>query len=158
MVQERKSAYYKALVELNEIIKHMSVELQNKIPKEVQEEFAKNIDKEYVFTYDENTSLEEQDIMPETQGLLSAIYNNYLCSEEEKKKWQEYDRFYNQKQQEQRQIEVKELFPKDVEENPKKQRIIENKENTISQELVVVKEKNIFLKMLDKIKSWFSKE
>ena len=46
MVQERKSAYYKALVELNEIIKHMSIELQNKIPKEVQEEFVKNMDKE----------------------------------------------------------------------------------------------------------------
>lgn len=158
MVQERKSAYYMALVELNEIIKHMSIELQNKIPKEVQEEFVKNMDKEYVFTYDESAPLEEQDIMPETQGLLSVIYSNYLCSEEEKKKWQEYDRFYNQKQQKQKQIEVKELFPKEVQDNLEKQRIIEKKENMISQELVVVKEKNILFKILDKIKSWFSKE
>jgi len=156
MVQERRSAYYRALVELNEIIKHMSIELQNKIPKEVQEEFVKNMDKEYAFIYDESTPLEEQDIMPETQGLLSVIYSNYLCSEEEKKKWQEYDCFYNQKQQ--KQIEVKELFPKEIEDNLKKQRIIENKENMLSQELVVVKEKNILLKILDKIKSWFSKE
>ena len=119
MVQEKKAMYCKALVELNEIIKHMQPELKNKIPKEIQEEFEENMDKEYTFTYDENISLKEQNIMPETQGLLSVLYSNYLCSEEEKKKWQEYDNFYKQKQYEQKQseIEKKELFPKSIEIN-----------------------------------------
>ena len=152
MIQEKKIMYCKSLVELNEIIKHMSLELQNKIPQEIKQEFIKNMDKEYHFTYDKTVSLEEQKIMPETQGLLSAIYSNYLCSEEEKKKWKEYDNFYKQEQNKQGNIEVKEMFSKNMQEKNA------NKVQTETKQLAIVKEKNIFRKILDKLKSWFLKK
>ena len=158
MIQEKKLVYSKALVELNEIIKHMSMDLQNKIPEELQEEFIRNADKNYVFNYDEDLPLEEQNIMEETNGLLSIIYSNYLCSEEEKEKWQEYDRFYKQKKEQQKQStsSFQEVFPKKAE--TKEQIAINEKEDTIKKELVVIKKKNIFQKMLEKIKLWFSKK
>lgn len=191
MVQEKKLAYCKALVELNEIIKHMSLELQNKIPPEIQQEFIKNMDKEYHFTYDETVPLEEQNMMPETQGLLSVVYSNYLCSEEEKKKWREYDNFYRQEQNKKTNVEVKEIFPRKTEsyskgmlqewaEDPQTKEIFpENlqqkvnntidketqqkransiQKDTMPQELAIIKEKSFFRKILDKLKSWFSKK
>lgn len=191
MVQEKKLAYCKALVELNEIIKHMSLELQNKIPPEIQQEFIKNMDKEYHFTYDETVPLEEQNMMPETQGLLSVVYSNYLCSEEEKKKWREYDNFYRQEQNKKTNVEVKEIFPRKTEsqskgmlqervEDPQTKEIfpenlqqkVDNtidketqqkransiQKDTMSQELAIIKEKSFFRKILNKLKSWFSKK
>lgn len=158
MIQEKKLVYNKALVELNEIIKHMDADLQNKIPEELKEEFIRKADKEYVFYYDEDMPLEEQDIMPETQGLLSVIYSNYLCQEEEKEKWKAYDKFYKQKLEEKKQntSNVKEIFPRKAEHMIKEPSNV--KEATISKEIVVIKKKNIFLKILEKIKLWFSKK
>lgn len=61
MVQEKKAIYCKALVELNEIIKHMSQELQSKITQEIRQEFIRNMDKDYRFNYDETIPLEKQE-------------------------------------------------------------------------------------------------
>ena len=44
--------------------------------------------------------MSKQKLLPETISLLSIIYSDYLCSEEEKKKWDEYDKFELQKLEE----------------------------------------------------------
>lgn len=100
MTQEKSEIYLKAFVELNEIINHLNTNLKNKIPKKTLEAINNAKDKNYQFKYDNTQSLSKQKLLPETISLLSIIYSDYLCSEEEKKKWDEYDKFELQKLEE----------------------------------------------------------
>ena len=100
MTQEKSLIYKKAFVELNEIINHLNTNLKNKIPKKTLEAINNAKDKNYQFKYDNTQSLSKQKLLPETISLLSIIYSDYLCSEEERKKWDEYDKFTLQKQEE----------------------------------------------------------
>lgn len=100
MVQEKNGVYSKAFVELNEIINNMNENLKNKIPDKTIKAIKLAGNKNYKFNYDKSKSLNEQTLLPETKSLLSVIYSDYLCSPEERKKWQEYDRFEMQKQDE----------------------------------------------------------
>lgn len=93
MTQEKSGVYKKAFVELNEIINHLNTNLKDKIPKKTLEAINNAKDKNYQFKYDNTQSLSKQKLLPETISLLSIIYSDYLCSEEEKKKWDEYDKF-----------------------------------------------------------------
>ena len=54
---------------------------------------AENKDKEYIFTYDFNKLIHEQDISVEAKIMLAKIYKDYLCSEEEREKWKEFELF-----------------------------------------------------------------
>ena len=112
MTQEKSEIYLKAFVELNEIINHLNTNLKNKIPKKTLEAIKNSGDKNYQFKYDNTQSLSKQKLLPETISLLSIIYSDYLCSEEEKKKWDEYDKFTLQKQEElkQKKYNVNNLF------------------------------------------------
>ena len=78
----------------------MKDSLKNKIPSKTIKAIELAKDKNYKFNYDKSKSLNEQTLLPETKSLLSVIYSDYLCSTEERKKWQEYDRFELQKQDE----------------------------------------------------------
>ena len=100
MTQKKSEIYLKAFVELNEIINHLNTNLKNKIPKKTLEAIKNSGDKNYQFKYDNTQRLSKQKLLPETISLLSIIYSDYLCSEEEKKKWDEYDKFTLQKQEE----------------------------------------------------------
>lgn len=100
MTQEKSEIYLKAFVELNEIINHLNTNLKNKIPKKTLEAIKNSGDKNYQFKYDNTQRLSKQKLLPETISLLSIIYSDYLCSEEEKKKWDEYDKFELQKLEE----------------------------------------------------------
>lgn len=100
MLQEKEKTYAKAFTELSEIISNMKDSLKNKIPSKTIKAIELAKDKNYKFNYDKSKSLNEQTLLPETKSLLSVIYSDYLCSTEERKKWQEYDRFELQKQDE----------------------------------------------------------
>ena len=54
---------------------------------------AENKDKEYIFTYDFNKLIHKQDISVEAKIMLAKIYKDYLCSEEEREKWKEFELF-----------------------------------------------------------------
>ncbi len=85
MICEKKKLYNKAAKEVYIIITYMSEELQSKIPDNVKEVLIENMDKNYFFEYNMKLSLDEQNLMPETRGLLSIIYSNYICNEEDRK-------------------------------------------------------------------------
>lgn len=77
--------YNKKLVEVDEILKHLSQENYNKIPEEIKVAIAENKDKEYKWTYDDTKKLKEQDISDDTIAILSYINMEYLLDEEQKK-------------------------------------------------------------------------
>lgn len=77
--------YNKKLVEVDEILKHLSQENYNKIPEEIKVAIAENRDKEYKWTYDDTKKLKEQDVSDDTIAILSYINMEYLLDEEQKK-------------------------------------------------------------------------
>ena len=91
---------YKALKEVYVVLNNIDEEIKNKIPKEMLELIEDNMDKNYDFKLDENVRLSEQKFMDETLGLISVLYSKYICDEEEKKKWNEYDKFVYNKNEE----------------------------------------------------------
>lgn len=91
--------------ELYEIIEILSENERDKISQELIENIKQEMDKEYSFRIDKNKSLLEQGLLPETQALLIKLYEKYLCSDEEKEKWNLYDRMcYNKLQKMKREL------------------------------------------------------
>lgn len=75
--------------------------LDNKLKSRISEEIIKRIevlrDKNYVFQYDNSKSIDKQNISNEAQSIIAFLYKNYMCSDDEKIKWQEFDRFKAEK-------------------------------------------------------------
>lgn len=78
-----------AIVEFKSILEHCPIEVQSKIPNRFMEELNDLESKTYKFNYDESKRIEEQNIKPETKGLIGLVYRNYICDDKE-----EYDNKY----------------------------------------------------------------
>lgn len=76
--------FAEASTEINEILKYLPEDYVYKIPVKLKDFFKKVEDKEYVTNIDQNNSLDEQDIKPKTKTLLTILYREYWCNEEEK--------------------------------------------------------------------------
>ena len=82
----------KICIETLNVIKRLDIEMQNKIPKEIKNMLYNNIEEKNKNNLD--ISIYDLDnLMEETKGILSILWSNYLCSEEEKEKLKEYDEF-----------------------------------------------------------------
>lgn len=77
--------YKKRLVEVDEILKHLSQKDYNKIPEEIKEAIVENKDKTYKWKYDNTKKLKEQDVPDDTIAILSYINMEYLLNKEQKK-------------------------------------------------------------------------
>lgn len=76
--------FAEASAEINEILKYLPEEYVGKIPTKLRDFFKKVEDKEYITNIDPNKPLDEQDIKPKTQTLLTILYREYWCNEKEK--------------------------------------------------------------------------
>lgn len=76
--------YEKCLVEVDEVLNHLSKEELNKIPENVLKGIKKHKDKEYMWKYDESKQLEEQKFDRNTIVILSYINMEYLLNKEQK--------------------------------------------------------------------------
>ena len=146
MTQEKYILYKKALAELYVINTYMKQEVKDKIPEELKLSINRNKDKNYSFEYDITLTLDKQNLLLETKALLSVIYTEYLCSTEEKSKWDEYDRFYIQNQERLKKENYKE-------ENIFEKRKNEKRKNEKEQSLIIIENKKEnklkkFLKMI----------
>lgn len=88
-----KEEYSKAYVEVETVLLTLDDSLKKKIPQNVMKALAENKDKKYIFDYDFNKPIHEQDISVDAKIMLAKIYKDYLCSEEEREKWKEFDLF-----------------------------------------------------------------
>lgn len=75
----------KRLVEVDYILKKLDNKYINKIPKEVWYYITENKDKNYVFKYDDDKTLTEQNLSIDTISILTYINMEYLLEEEAKK-------------------------------------------------------------------------
>ena len=76
--------YAEAYAEIDEILGYLPDEYVNKIPVKLREFYKKAKDKEYVSKIDPYKTLDNQDMKHTTKVLLTIIYREYWCSEEEK--------------------------------------------------------------------------
>lgn len=78
--------YPKAYKEIIEILKYVSEESVNKIPKEMRDMFEAEQLKTYNFQIDTEKTFEEQDILEETKAILANIFRDYWATDYQKAK------------------------------------------------------------------------
>ncbi len=85
--------YKKAFSEVYSIIDILEENLKNRIPNEIINMIMFNMDENFIFKYDKKKTIDKQNISNEAKSIIAFLYKKYICSEEEKGKWQEYDKF-----------------------------------------------------------------
>lgn len=151
--------YHKAFKEVYVLINDLSPDLYLRIPKNFIEIIKRNMDEDYDISLEE---LNTNGYMEETETLMSLIFRDFICSDELNEKLIEYD-----KGQIEQEIErYNNIFGnEDGNDNKETENVKQtgetedkNKEEKIETSLVVVKEENIFVKILNKIKSLFKRK
>ena len=92
----------KCLVELDEVMKHLSNKDLEKIPFEIREAIKEKKDKEYIWEYDERKKLTEQNLNRKTIIMLSYLNMEFLVNEEQKQVLKELHEFNEQKSEEEK--------------------------------------------------------
>lgn len=80
-----KENIYKAFSEVDTILEYSSEEIRNKVPDKFRQLIKNNKDNNYKLILDEHKKLNDQELLIETREILSLIYRDYLCSEDERK-------------------------------------------------------------------------
>ena len=75
---------FRAYEEIYDIFKHLDSETLNKIPQKFKDFVNNNKSKTYMPKFNHNKSLKELQIKEKTKEILSLIYLNFLCNNEEK--------------------------------------------------------------------------
>lgn len=139
--------YANALAEVAVILDYLVEDDYKKIPKEIIEIVEKYKNEDYLFEYDEEIELKDQELLPETKAILYNFFRDYLATPEQRekiKKWQQEDRIKAEiKKQEE--YEYKEIFNKKDINKTLEKNIPENN----NQELIEYKES-----LFDRIKNW----
>ena len=87
--------YANAYTEVLEILKYISVEDYNKIPKNKIELFQTNANNDYHFTYTPEKTLNEQNVSKIAKGIIAILFRDYWATNIQKEKIikkQNYDR------------------------------------------------------------------
>ena len=144
-----------AAVEFNCILTHSSQEIIKKIPEKFIT-FMKSIaSTTYTFNYDKSKKLNEQNVKPETRGIISLVYQDYICCEEEKNNYILKCKNYEIKKEN----ELKEKYNPDNIFRSRKN-VSNTLENNISERSYIIeyKEKNFIQKIFEKIKLLFKRK
>lgn len=135
--------YSKRLVEVDEILNHLSQSDYDKIPEEIKDAIKENKDREYQWEYNETKKLKDQNVNDETIAILSYINMEYLLNEE-KKAFVEKIHKINDKTNIQNEVLTetksnKELFVKNNKEQSKQISALDNKKNMLKRILNKIK-------------------
>ena len=87
--------YANAYSEVLEILKYISKEDYEKIPNSKIELFETNHNKEYIFKYKPNKTLDEQNVSKTAKAIIAILFRDYWATEIQKEKIitkQNYDR------------------------------------------------------------------
>ena len=144
-MSNRKNAY----AEVYTILQELNEEEYNKIPPEVVKAIKLNRNEEYEYELDGDLELKEQPMLPETKAILFNLFRDYLSTPEQKSKiikMQNEERQKNELKKQQR-------YNTDVFENKQEDTV---KQNNEKMQIVKYKE-NIFKRILNKIKRFFSR-
>ena len=153
--------YANAYTEVLDILKYISKEDYEKIPKSKIKVFEENSNKNYSFTYDENKTLDEQNVSEIAKAIIAILFRDYWATKEQRyviiKKQQEI------KEQKQKELMAKfEQNKKISEKDLKKVNVASDLDLDIDYELLGTnmklykKEEGFFEKLVNKIKGFFN--
>ena len=145
--------YANAYTEVLEILKNISQEEYNKVPKERINLFEHNANKEYIFNYDSNKTLEEQNVSKTARAIIAILFRDYWATDEQRDRIKTFQN--NKKQQIEEENRTK--YNTDILKNKTYIDSESKFEQTENMQLVQYKE-NIFKKILSKIKNIFSRK
>lgn len=137
--------YNKRLVEVDEVLNHLSKENLDKIPDEIKNLIKENKDKDYVWYFDENKPLKDQNLSRDTIAFLSYLNMEYLLNKEQKSFMEQIHRYNEQKNEQEKQKKYS------------NQIIFKKKESIENKEMIIFKE-SLITKIIKRIKSLFKKE
>ena len=145
----------KRLCEVEYILNKLEKSYQGKIPKEIWQFINENKDKTYVYNYDDNKKLIDNNIHIDTIAILTYINIQYLLNEEQKKlinnKLLNDNSIFENKMREK--YNPDNLFKK------QKNEVLNyaNSDTTKETAIIEYKEKSFLQKIFDKIKNLFRK-
>lgn len=153
--------YANAYTEVLDILKYISKEDYEKIPKSKIKVFEENSNKNYSFTYDKNKTLDEQNVSEITKAIIAILFRDYWATKEQRyviiKKQQEI------KEQKQKELMAKFEQNKNIpEKDLKKVNVASDLDLDIDYELLGTnmqlykKEEGFFEKLVNKIKGFFN--
>lgn len=145
------SNYALAYSEVLEILRYIPQDY-DKIPKEKIEFYNKNANKNYIFNYDPDKTLEEQKVSDITKGIIILLFRDYWATDKQKEKIiakQVYDR--KKLEEEKRAM----YNPDDIFKNN-----ISDTENNTSENVAIVEyiEQKWYQKIITKILNIFRKK
>jgi len=149
--------YANAYTEVLNILKYISKEDYEKIPKSKIKVFEENSNKNYSFTYDKNKTLDEQNVSEIAKAIIAILFRDYWATKEQRyviiKKQQEI------KEQKQKELMAKFEQNKNISEKDlKKVNVASDLDLDIDYELLGTnmqlykKEEGFFEKLVNKIK------
>ena len=78
--------YANAYSEVLEIIKHIPKEEYNKIPKKKIELFETKSNKDYVFSYNSEKTLDEQNVSKRAKAIIAILFRDYWATDTQREK------------------------------------------------------------------------
>ena len=144
--------YSEAIVEVLEILEYSDDNILEKIPKKLIKFWKRNKFKTYKPNLDHDKSISEMNLKDKTKSILSMIYLNYLCNDEESKKIKS---IINHNEE----IYQTELIKKHNSQHSEKEQNIINtiNENTKSTSITIIDNReSIFKKIVNRIKRFFN--
>lgn len=127
----------RALTEVYFIINRLEDNLKSKIPNEVINGIKEKMDRSFI--------PDSSNISKEANAILSVVYSEYLCTDSEKKKWDEIDEIY------------KESIEKGKETNSthQMQYDINKQNNDENKQMISIENETFFKKIIRIIKNFF---
>lgn len=144
MLDEKYSIAYS---EVLEILKHISKEDYEKIPKSKIELYKANANKDYVFNYNPTKTLDEQNVSKIAKGIIAILFRDYWATPEQREK------IIRKQNNDRIQIEME----KAKKYNPDVFKANKNKEEVKNKSLVKVEKQKWYEKVIVFIRNIFSK-
>ena len=142
--------YANAYSEVLEILRYVSIDDFNKIPKEQIDFFENNSNTDYDFFYNPYKTLDEQNVSKRAKAIIAIIFKDYWATDLQREKIiakQKYDRMKLEKEKQTR-YNYNDIF---------KNKKIENIENS-TETFAMIEYRETFLdKIIKKIKKIFKK-
>lgn len=143
--------YANAYSEVLEILKFISDEDYEKIDKEMIDLFETNYNKEYIFEYDPDKTLDEQNVSKIAKTIIAILFRDYWATDVQREKILAKEKYDLEKIEE----EKRSIYnPDNIFKNKEEKTTIENTENVNLP--MEIKKESIFRRILNKIIGFFN--
>ena len=141
----------KAYREVFEILKYIPANEKEKISSELLKTIEENMDLEYEFKIEDVANFQKQELLPETKAFLAVLYRDCWATAEEKSNILEKEKVQMEE------YKLKQEANYDIANVINKAKLNKASTEVIVTNKPVVRQQNVFLRLVEKIKELFRK-